>query len=70
VVVHGRNLLKGYKGATLKELAEIGSQLGLTDLINLDGGGSIKVLDQNGIDIEDAPGNRAVDTMICFYKED
>jgi len=69
VVVHGRNWLKGYKGATIDELATIGEKLNLTDFINLDGGGSIKVLDGNGKDIEDSPGNRPVDTMICFYKE-
>lgn len=67
VIVHGRNSSKGYYGMTLKALANLGMKLGLTHMINLDGGGSIKVLDQNGKKLDDNPSNRAVDSMVTLY---
>jgi len=67
LIVHGRNSTKGYHGMTLKALANLGMKLGITHLINMDGGDSIKVLNQNGIKMDDNPKNRAVDTMVNIY---
>jgi exopolysaccharide biosynthesis protein len=67
VVVHGRNKSKSYYGMTLNAFADLGMKLKLRHFINLDGGGSIKVMDENGKDLDDNPENRKVDNMIGLF---
>lgn len=69
IVVHGRNSLKGYYGANIDELVEICLDLGVKNGINLDGGGSITLLDGNGNRIDDNTSVRRVDNAIALYKK-
>lgn len=63
VAVDGRT--KG-PGMTLKELAEFMLSIGCVNAINLDGGGSTRLL-HNGAAINKPTENRAVDNFICVY---
>ena len=53
-------------GMTLKELAEFMLSIGCVNAINLDGGGSTRLL-HNGAAINKPTENRAVDNFICVY---
>lgn len=55
-------------GATFAELTNIMIGLGCTHAINLDGGGSTKIL-VKGKSITSENYNRAVDNVICFYRK-
>lgn len=69
VCVHGRNVLLGYKGMTMDELAALGEQLQLVNFINIDGGGSSIALGPDGKPLNDPLENRAVDNGIAFWLE-
>ena len=69
IIVHGRNSLKGYYGTNIEGLVSIGLKKKVKNLINLDGGGSIRVIDGEGNSIEDNPGNRLVDNIIVLVKK-
>jgi hypothetical protein len=69
IVVHGRNSLKGYVGASIDELVDICLDLKLVDAINLDGGGSVAVCDKNGKRLDDNTSIRRVDNMVAYYKK-
>jgi hypothetical protein len=66
-VVHGRNSKLGHFGMTLNEMADLCVRLKLKHAINLDGGGSISVVDRNGNRLDKNPDNRPVKTMILIY---
>lgn len=68
IIVHGRDSTKGYYGATIDELVEICLALGIVDAINLDGGGSITLLDKDGKAIDEVDGVRKVDNMIALMR--
>lgn len=71
IIVHGRKSSKGYYGATIEELVDIGLDLNIEDLINLDGGGSIICLGVNeegkAVRLDDNKGNRKVDNCVTLY---
>lgn len=67
VVVHGRRSWLLHRGLTIYQLAALCKKIGMTEAINLDGGGSIMVLDKNGKKINKPLENRAVDNAIAFY---
>ena len=64
VAVDGRKA--NAPGMTLKELAEFMISIGCTNAINLDGGGSTRLL-HNGEPINNPTENRPVDNFICVY---
>jgi len=64
VAVDGRRT--NAPGMTLNELAEFMISIGCTNAINLDGGGSTRLL-HNGQPINNPTENRAVDNFICVY---
>jgi len=68
VMVHGRDEAKGYFGLTIPQLANLGMRLKITHFINLDGGGSIKVLNHAGGEEDNVPGNRYVDHMVALFR--
>ena len=53
-------------GIKFAELQSLLLSLGVKNAINLDGGGSTKIL-QNGNSITSEKYNRAVDNVVCFY---
>jgi N-acetylmuramoyl-L-alanine amidase len=65
VVVDGRQT--GKLGMTINELANFGMSLKLKYFINLDGGGSSRLLGLNAKVINSPSENRAVDNCIVFY---
>jgi len=65
VVVDGRQV--GKVGMTVNELSNLGIKLGLKQFLNLDGGGSARLLGLNGKVINSPTENRAVDNCIAFY---
>jgi peptidoglycan hydrolase-like protein with peptidoglycan-binding domain len=65
IVVDGRQT--GKLGMTINELANFGMNLGLKYFINLDGGGSSRLLDKNGDVINSPTENRAVDNCLAIY---
>lgn len=67
IVVHGRNKKLGHLGMTLNELADLCVRLKLKHAINLDGGGSISLVDRNGNRLDKNSESRAVKTMILIY---
>lgn len=67
VCVHGRRPLQGYYGMSINQLADLGMQLKMTNLINLDGGGSAIALGPGGKPLNDPLENRAVDNGIAFW---
>jgi len=69
MVVHGRRTILGHLGITIKALAELSLKVGMSNAINLDGGGSIMFLDSTGNPINNPLENRPVDNAVCFYLE-
>lgn len=69
VTVDGRRSEKGYPGMTLPELAEFMLSLGCTNAINLDGGGSTRLL-HKGDAINSPTENRKVDNFICVWMKE
>lgn len=69
IAVHGRDSSKGYYGMTIDAFANLGMKLQLRHFINLDGGGSIKILNENGKKLDDNPENRAVDNMVGLFRK-
>lgn len=67
VAVDGRRQ-KDAPGMTLLELAEFMLSLGCVNAINLDGGGSTRLL-HNGDAINRPTENRSVDNFICVWEE-
>jgi len=67
VIAHGRNSKLGHFGMTLNEMADLCVRLKLKHAINLDGGGSISVVDRNGNRLDKNPDSRSVKTMILIY---
>jgi len=65
ITVDGRRI--GKPGMTLFELALFGIDLNLQYMINLDGGGSTRLIDKNGEPINSPSENRAVDSCIAIY---
>ena len=54
-------------GMTFKEMQKLMLELGCTFAINLDGGGSTKILDKDGKSITSTVYNRAVDNVVAVY---
>jgi peptidoglycan hydrolase-like protein with peptidoglycan-binding domain len=65
ILVDGRQT--GKVGMTINELANLGIKLGLKYFINLDGGGSSRLLGLNAKVINSPTENRAIDNCIAFY---
>lgn len=67
IIVHGRRWWLNHKGCTIDELADICMNFDMTEAGNLDGGGSIAVMNKFGKFINSILGNRKVDNLIAIY---
>jgi hypothetical protein len=65
VIYNGRNKWRGWYGASLEQFTQVFDDLGCTDAINLDGGGSIAAVTRFGRYFK--IGYRKVANMIAFY---
>ena len=67
VVYNGRNKWRRWYGANLTQFAKVFDDLGCTDAMNLDGGGSISVINKLGLYFK--VGYRKVANMLAFYQD-
>jgi len=67
ITIDGRQTVENivYPGMTIKQLADYMLSMGCIDAINLDGGGSTRLL-HKGVTINTPCKDRAVDTTMCF----
>ena len=67
IVYNGRSKWRRWYGASLIQFAKVFDDLGCTDAMNLDGGGSVSVINKVGLYFK--VGYRKVANMLAFYQD-